>query len=285
MTGDEAGDVVDVRWSDTAAPVELALPCSGEVHRLRWHRGIVQLTDHPDRDAEEALVALGGPRPACLATVQLWDLALADGGFLEEWVDDTHLTPARLSWLTMALERLRNEGFHEFLRSLPPDRAEPMGRFLHAFPRPWLDRAAASIAETVSAGGGVRCVNAPPLIRAAIAQRVRRAFAAAVGGNQLPLGAAALVPLWVDVAETARPTIEGSIRGPARGVRVEVGVDWLHRVWAAGAAVVDGHLVLEVGRPLGPKVASALVADWTAGRPEVVPVAVRYADDGWLIDR
>ena len=241
------------------------------------------MVDHPDPEAEVAMVALGGEEPPCLALLNLWTLAVADGGFLEEWADDAHLSPARLSWLHMALERLRNEGFHEFLRSIPTSRAEPMGRFLHRFPRPWLDRAAATVAEAVVDGDGVVCDNAAGWLRAAAAQRVRRAFVTSVGGHEsgLTLGAAALVPLTVHVGSAANGEggIEGRLRGPGRSVVIAVDRRWLHAVWAAGAAVIDGRLVLAL-ESADCHTAVATVVTWPpALSGEAAPVLERHRAD------
>jgi len=266
------------------------------------------MVDHPEPEAEEALVALGGVEPACLTLTKLWHDAVADGGFLEEWVDDAHLSRSRLSWLGMALERLRTEGFHEFLRSLPPARAERMGRFLHRFPRPWLDRAAAAVAEAVVEGDGVCCDHASTLLAAATAQRVRRAFVASIGAVELSLGAAALVPLSVVVDQAAvggrpgsmapdgsgRPVVTGRIFGPARGVTITVAPTWLHRVWAAGAAVVDAALVLDISPdrtgdlepqagtgPVPGAHGEALVVTWSRGEPVATTERVHHDGTRW----
>ncbi len=258
MTGDPPTSH-GAAWTATAAELELAVDCGPARHRLVWRRGEVILADHPDLAAERALVALGGPEPVCLGRLRLWQEAVADGGFLAEWVDEAHLGDARLSWLGMALERLRMEGFHEFLRHLPPTRAERMGQFLHRFPRPWLDRAACAVSSALIdargvaasgadgggvAGVGVRCGLAPDLVAQAAAHRLRRSFVDSIGGRLTAWGAAALVPLTITISPDGATAVAGTVTGPVRGVALTVGPDWLHRVWGAGAAVVDGHLVL-----------------------------------------
>ena len=272
-------------WFDGVEDVELPVWCAGSAHRLRWHQGQVEMADHHDPDAELALVAFGGEEPPCLALQRLWDEAVADGGFLEEWVDDGHLSRARLSWLGMALERLRNEGFHEFLRSLPPSRAETMGRFLHSFPRPWLDRAAAAVAAATLDGEGVRCEYARPLITVAIAQRVRRAFVASVGRSELSLGAAALVPLRVGVVPLRldvpiEPLVAGRLKGPDRAVEITVDERWLHQVWAAGIGVIEDRLVLSVvERGVGS--AEVIVVDWVDDAPALVLRSAALCGGSW----
>lgn len=277
----DALDDRQAHWADSAPPVDLVVRCGGNEHRLVWERGAVRMLDHPEPDAERAMVALGGAEPPCLALLGLWELAIADGGFLEEWVDDANLSPVRLSWLGMALERLRNEGFHEFLRAIPSARAEPMGRFLHRFPRPWLDRAAAAVSESIVDGEGVVCDHAYQLVCNAAAQRVRRAFVASVGGpssSGLSLGAAALVPLAVEVRAGA-PTIGGRLSGPDRGVTIGIDDRWLHAVWAACAAVIDGQLVLELDGA-----GAATVVSWKAGEPATETRVARFDGVAWSLE-
>ena len=170
-----------------------------------------------------------------------------------------------------------------------------MGEFLHRFPVPWIDRAGAEVnARTIDAGGlpepspagrpgGVIArQDLSTLLAQAAANRLRRAFVGAVGGRQLAVGAAALVPLAprVDARPEALASIEGRLTGPGRGVAIVVGPDWLHRVWAAGAAVVDGALVLDLaddGR-------RAIVVEWpdgAAGSPAIVRRAIRHGPGGW----
>jgi hypothetical protein len=295
------------------------------MHNLRWNRGSVHLLDHPDLDAELAMVGLGGPEPTCVSLHHLWNDAMVDGGFLGEWVDDTRLTPAWFSWLAMALERMRSEGFHEFLRVLPPARAQRMGEFLDRFPLPWLDRAAAGISERVFEGEGVGCEMAPLLLSTAVSHRLRRAFVDAVGGRQLAVGAAALVPLRLSVTAPIQAgdpqadprlgggpatgpmvtghdrLVEGALSGPDRGISLAVDRRWLHRVWGAGAAVIDGHLVVAIepageaeasaaSEPGAVRTAQAQLVTWEragfAGhRPLVEGRPVRFRSGSWSIDR
>ena len=233
-------------WRETARPVSMGLRCGGHAHTIRWTAGVIELDDHPELEAEQALIALGGTEPPCLGALALWEEAIASGGFLAEWIDSTNLTTSRLSWLTMALERLRNEGFHEFLRDLSPARAERMGRFLVGFNPVFLDRAAGHVAEAISSGRDIEYDRAESLIAPAIAHRLRRSFVDSVGGQWLAVGAAALVPLRIDVQDSTEPSAAGAITGPARGIELSVGSSWLHEVWAAEAAVIDKQLILDL---------------------------------------
>ena len=79
------------------------------------------------------------------------------------------------------------------------------------------------------------------------ARRLRKAFVTSVGGRQVALGGAALVP-FRPVIDPAQPFVEGVIHGRASQVMIGVAQRWLFDVWGTGAAVVDGHLVLAVER-------------------------------------
>ncbi|MEM9563172.1 MAG: hypothetical protein AAGA93_11165 [Actinomycetota bacterium] len=307
MTGRavQPGGRQTMSWSDTAEPLTMVVVCNRERHRIRWRAGRVETLDHPDLDAELALIALGGEEPACVALHRLWSDAVDDGGFLSEWVEPGRLNPTWLSWLAMALERMRAEGFHEFLRDLPTARAQRMGQFLHRFPQAWIDRAAAEVNERVAdaaaptaaapgdAGDPAESAGAvdrrAPLLAQAAANRLRRSFVDAVGGRQLAVGAAALVPLrpMVDPRSGVEPAIVGRLTGPDRGVSIVVDGRWLHDVWAAGAAVVDGRLVLAIdGDPTGPSGASARVATWAGPgplEPTVVGCTIHHDGERWRL--
>ncbi len=280
-------------WSSTAAPLTMTVSCQRAHHRLRWHDGRVEPLDHPELDAELALVALGGDEPPCIALHRLWSDAVADGGFVAEWVDPGRLQPTWLSWLAMALERMRTEGFHEFLRHLPPARAQRMGEFLHRFPPEWIDRAGAEVNQRWGRELGRDPWTGPEsaLLAQAAANRLRRAFVDAVGGRQLAVGAAALIPLTPVVAAEidAPPEVSGRLTGARRGVTLQVDRRWLHQVWAAGAAVVDGHLVLAIdGDPTGPGGARARVVTWVDRapvRPQLEDRIVWHGDGGWRLER
>lgn len=284
-------------WWETAGSVSMTVLCGRERHRLRWCDGDLDPVDHPELEAELALVALGGEEPPCIALHRLWHQAVADGGFVAEWVEPSRMSPAWFSWLAMALERMRAEGFHEFLRHLPHSRARAMGEFLHRFPLPLIDRAAAEVswAATEGADGEGAWAEHGPLLRPAAGHRLRRAFVDAVGGRQLAVGAAALVPLDLIVAPGQapdhRPRVDGRLTGPGRGVVLEVDRRWLHRVWAAGAAVVDGHLVLAIESTAdrGPgqgqdRAALAQVVTWSTGgplRPALQTRSLAHRGRGW----
>jgi hypothetical protein len=283
----EAGTAPPVSWVG-APDLDLVVRCGGADHTLKVVGTEFQLLAHPNLDAELALVAFGGDEPRCVSLYHLWTDAVTDGGFLGEWVDETRMNPAWFSWLAMALDRMRAEGFHEFLRQLPPARAQRMGEFLHHMPRPWIDRAAATVSEAVFEADGVACTFAPSALSTATGNRLRRAFVDAVGGRQLAVGAAALVPLRMSTTkETGEPggavRADGVLRGVDRGIALTVGNTWLHRVWAVGAAVIEDQLVLALDESTG----TAAMVGWEpvaegGHRPFVETCAVHFVDGGWV---
>ena len=276
-----------MHWHGTNHDLELSIRCGGTTHTVRWDDGAFEMLDHPDADSERALVAFGGPEPACLGVFELWNDGIVDGGFLEDWVVENHLSLSYLSWLGMAIERMRLEGFQEFLRDLPIHRAERMGRFVHTFPLPGLNRAAAEVSSALASGSNVACANAPRLLTEAAAQRLRRSFVSAVGDNHMPLGAAALVRLDIDVTERRETTVHGNLLGQDARVGIRIARDWLHEVWALGASTIGGDLVVDLTLEedvddRGQVTAVAYVVKWPSRQPALAAVRVRHTGAGWV---
>lgn len=280
-----------MRWTDAAPELVLEVTCRSGTgparHRIRWIGGQVYLDQHPDLEAELALVAFGGEELPCVAMHRLWTDAVRDGGFVGEWAEGEYDT-ARRWWLAMALERMRTEGFHEFLRDLPLLRARRMGQFLTSFPDEWIDRAACQVADSPPSNDRIVA-----LLRAGAARRLRHAFAVAVGGQHVPLGAAALVPLTVEVGTVGVGTVgvgtvgcavEGRLDGRNSWARLVVSDRWLPDVWGTHRSVLDGGLVLAIRYPEGDRLqeggaAMASVVVWSelAGTTGSVGVLVDSA--------
>ncbi|MDY7102991.1 MAG: hypothetical protein S0880_17565 [Actinomycetota bacterium] len=225
------------------AELTLPVPCEGRTHRLSWRDGRISPDDHPDVDSDRALAVLGGSLPPCLAQLDLWNEAVRDGGFLEEWAHEDEVSRTRLMWLATALERTRTEGFQEYLRHVPPARAARMARFVVEFPGRWLDHAALAVARRLLDGEPVECPHAPDMLRAGTALRLRRAFVASLAGRGA--GVAALVPLRLAIGDDVDPAIVGVLDGRQSRVAIVVGRRWLTDVWGAGLAVTGGDLVLD----------------------------------------
>jgi len=275
-------------WFDHVPPAELEIQCTGQTHRLIWANGRITAVDHPNLDADRALRALGGGEVVCLDHLELWDHAIADGGFIGEWFDSA-FTDDRLSWLRAAMDRMRNEGYHDFLHHLPLARAKVMGEFLVRFPPQWLDIAGACTAErwTKRQHDNPGQLELSTYLERAVAVRVRVAFARGLANHMLmPLGSAALIPLDIKVSGTNTARVQGTVVGPSRAVSIDVSTRWLYRVWAPGAAIIDNHLVLDLDHAE----ATALVVIWPSyskgvqdTEPSVVRVGVERIDGRWSI--
>ncbi|MCC6436952.1 MAG: hypothetical protein IT196_18110 [Acidimicrobiales bacterium] len=237
-------------WADSVEDVSLELRCSGATHRLSWSAGRVRAPAHPDLAGEEALAALGGELPACVAAVQLWRIAVADGGFLSDWSDTDLDDPVYRHHLRISVNRLRAEGVQDFLRGLPPRRAEAMGHFLLQFPQRWVDRAALSV---VRAGrSGRHDERTAAAVRRAVQVRARSAFVHSLTRWASVVRPAALVRFdcrvvgWHDA-----PAAAGMLDGTASWCRVALSPAWLLEVWGQGRAInPDGDLVLGGGELL-----------------------------------
>jgi hypothetical protein len=266
-------------WYDHVPDASLVVDCEGGRHVVRWSGGALVLEAHPDVAAERVLVALGGVPPACLAVADLWEAAVADGGFIWEWAAD-EVGPARRAWLHTALERLRNEGVQEFLHRLPIRRAERMGRVLAMLPPTVVDRAAMALAWRLEADPDPTLDE--PLAEA-VGRRLRRAFVASVGG----LGGvqtAALVPFRYRVERGRQPpSVTGRLAGRSSSVVVTVDASWLAHVWARQVTVVGRAMVLAAEE--GDGGLDVTVLEWcpAAGglEPRLRTVGVEYQDGRW----
>ena len=63
---------MNVAWWRGLQPAEADVECGGATHRVRWADGRLLLIDHGDREAEDALVALGGDASACQRVANRW---------------------------------------------------------------------------------------------------------------------------------------------------------------------------------------------------------------------
>ncbi|MGD9754132.1 MAG: hypothetical protein AB7W59_24325 [Acidimicrobiia bacterium] len=223
-------------WADAVPDASLPVACGGSVHHLHWHAGRVRADAHPDLAGEEALAALGGELPACVGAVLRWRAAVADGGFLSDWADLDLDDPVYRHHLQIAVNRLRAEGVQDFLRGLPPRRAEAMGRFLLAFPQRWVDRAALAVVRAGRAGG-LEARTAAAVDRA-VQVRARSAFVRSLAGWSAVVRPAALVRFDCRVGGWDEPpAAAGLLDGTASWCRVALSPRWLLEVWGPGAAV------------------------------------------------
>jgi hypothetical protein len=186
-------------------PVHVTVDCDGEQHTISWRRGALVLEGH-DAAADEALVALGGERPACLEVRRSWRL-----GYIEEE------PPAPAAGLVRSLSSVARWMSGGAPRPVVlPERLRRLreASVLHTWGRGLRDRTAGT--ETQAA-----------FLDRAIARRVRDLIA-----ERGPSG----VDIEVVVAEAV--AVEGR--------RVAVTRDWLTRVWVPGLERDGDGVVLAV---------------------------------------
>lgn len=260
-------------WYDDLPDVAAVLECQGARHRVRWHRGRLQLEDHPDPEAEVVLAALGAPLPACLQLRELWRDAISDGGFLSEWAQQERAEPGRQDRLEVALLRLRREGVQDLLPELDIRRAERMGVMLARFPDDLVERAALAVATRLARRSDLSRHELGPWLAQAIRVRARSAFVRSLADWCSYARPAALVPFQCAVGVGVTPAASGRLGGRASFLEVLLDARWLLDVWARGLAVDDGSLVLDAV-PDGAGGWSVLAVDWQireGGSPLAVP--------------
>lgn len=262
-------------WYDGLSDVEVDVDCVGNRHRVRWHRGWLQLLDHPDAEAELVMSALGASLPPCLQLLGMWRQAVHDGGFFSEWAQREHPEPARRHQLEVALNRLRREGVQDLLPELDVRRAERMGVMLARFPPDLVERAALAVMQRLVRRAELPHHELAPWVAHAIRVRARSSFVRSLAGWRDHARPAALVRFTCAVGVGVAPWASGRLCGRASSVEVLVDARWLLDVWARGLAVDDGALVLDAEYAPGGGW-SVLAVDWRAG-----PGGVLVAAPAW----
>jgi hypothetical protein len=223
-------------WHRDVADAGLDVRCGGSTHRVRWHRGHLQLLDHPEPQAEAVLVALGGDPPPCLRVLDLWRSAVADGGFLPEWAGREEPDPGRRGRMLAALARLHREGVQDVLPELDRRRAARMATVLACFPHDLVDRAALATARRLLRRDtdDLLVDELAPALAHAVRVRARSAFVRSLAGWAHRARPAALVRFECRVGVGVPPAAAGRLDGRASWCEIVVDVNWLLRVWAAG---------------------------------------------------
>ncbi len=233
-------------WHQGVPTTRFDVNCEGQQHTIVWCAGEVQLLNHPNIGSEKALIALGGSKPRCLDILDLWDLAITDGGFIEEWAPWYRADPQRRWWLKTALERLRSEGVQDFLYDLPREEALRMGEVVTILPHDFLDRAMASV---VDAGYKRGWDFAPSLNRhltEATKLRARRSLVQALTNQRPAVPNPALIPFNCIVEPSGSESVTGRLSGRDSHIEIHLHPRWLSRVWARGVSVYDGRFTVDV---------------------------------------
>ena len=252
-------------WFESLPAAEAAVPCGTGTHTVRWEAGRLTLPDHPDVEAELVLGALSGEKPGCVTISQTWarhadDLAVLTAGprcatdrVSVDWAEISELR-SRLPTGSTQLPPFARRGRIAYARQAPPlapGIADMLGRQLRQI----------ELLELLALGAEFQ-FRLAATVTAAWAEQDRAAERASrrpeISG--VLTGRFALAAQdWADIdpdAVTVMPhegpgwgtlTVSGTGRG--RRLRASLPLGWLAEVWAAGLAVVDGHLVIAVEQP------------------------------------
>lgn len=277
-------------WWVGVAPAETEIDCDGARHRLTWTQGEVIPLDHPDPEADRALVALGGDSSACLDVIRAWNehsstpelvtIGRRPGeqglGLAPAAVRAHAVASARVAGIPGAAKerieaRLRRREALALLLTLPAPFIDRLvlGVFWSAAER-WDD-------ETFRADHGLR-------IGAALSTRATpalRRFGDRLGCGPCDVGVSPARPGHGEPVVAAR--LE---RGQPVVLSADLPVRWLTNVWGRGLSEPDGELVLDVvSGALDGSTFEVFVAEWEPAGPITweaapVPATVTVDDDG-----
>ncbi|MEC9316341.1 MAG: hypothetical protein VX795_04220 [Actinomycetota bacterium] len=256
-------------WYEQVPAVTFDVDCEGGPHDITWSQGEVVLGQHPEVAAERALVALGGVKPKCLEILDLWELAIRDGGFIEEWAPWHTADRQRRWWLVTALERLRSEGVQDFLYDLPREQAAKMGEASVTLPHEFLDRAMATVVDAADQRGW----DVNPALSRHLAEatrlRARRAFVKALSNQRPAIPSPALIPFRCQIELLEEPQVRGCLAGRDSSVEISLHPHWLSRVWARGVAVYDGRFTVNASETKDSVVLTQV--HWTGNESKLDP--------------
>jgi hypothetical protein len=293
-------------WFACLPGCEARVPCGQGTHAVRWEAGSLRLPEHPDAEAEAVLAALGGEKARCVEVAQAWArhtddlsvLAIGPRGPADEIVigwDDvaaaqqgagggfvfTGSTAARqvavrpaagLHPSVPAGVQRRRQRAQEELELVRRRRSDMLSLLAlgYGFQVRLAGHVAAAHADAGAGSGEVAEGRARPALIAAMTGRLGPVAEQWLG----------IDPDQVVVSLHAGPgwgSVELTGRGEQRRLQVALPALWLARVWAAGLALVDRHLVVAVERAGWP---DARVLGLRAPGAEPEPLDVQDGGDG-----
>lgn len=249
-------------WYRSLPPVTAHVPCGEGTHTIRWSDGKLELTGHPDAEAELVLAALGGETPACVEIAQTWDRYSADPellAILPRSADDRievswdHVAVARNPAGSSRVGSLGSLG--NLLATTPmmsrttlPPTVPPRLRQMHAEAQALRQRRL-ELLTLLALGPGFQLRLAGGIAAAHAAAR-SPALTAALAGRFAPVAATWLGIDPDDITVTAHQGPGwGTIRVFGDSAWASLPVGWLASVWACDLAATDGGLVVGVTEP------------------------------------
>lgn len=278
-------------WWVGVAPAEGEIDCDGATHRLRWADGGLHALDHADPEADRALVALGGERPACLQILDAWAQHSAtpelvtlgrrpgEQGLGLAPVQVRSLYPVTVS-RTGRISRLAAQRLEARARRL-----DALSRLL-ALPAPFIDRLVLSVIASAAQRWDDEEFRADHGLRFGAALSARATPALRRFGDRLAVGPAdtGVSPARPGYGE---PVVAARLEpGQPLVVSADLPLRWLSDVWGRGLSEPDGEFVLDVvsGAPDG-STFEVLVAEWEPAGPITweaapIPATVTLDADG-----
>ena len=277
-------------WWVGVAPAEAEIECDGASHRLVWARGEVRPLDHPDPDADRALVALGGESPACLDVIRAWNEHASTPELVtlgrRPGEQGLGLAPsavrahAAASARTQRMLGAARERVEERLR-----RREALTLLL-SLPAPFIDRLVLGVFASAAERWDDESFRADHGLRIGAALSTRATPALRRFGDRLGCG-----PCDVGVSPArpghGEPVVAARLEsGQPVVISADLPVRWITNVWGRGLSEPDGELVLDVvsGEHDG-SAFEVFVAEWEPAGPITweaapVPATVTVDDDG-----
>jgi hypothetical protein len=265
--------IPDEEWFACLPSCEARVPCGQGTHAVRWEAGSLRLPEHPDAEAELVLAALGGEKARCVEVAQAWArhaddlsvLAIGPRGPADEittgWDDVAALQPGAAGGFVFTGSAVggpvsaRPAGLHPSVPAAVQSRRRRVQDELEQVRRrrtDMLSLLALGYGFQVRLAGHVAVAHADAAGEVAEG-RARPALVAAMAGRLGPVAEQwlGIDPDQVVVSLHAGPgwgSVELTGRGEQRRLLVALPARWLARVWAAGLALVDRHLVVAVDR-------------------------------------
>ncbi|MBW3649811.1 MAG: hypothetical protein KY458_04515 [Actinobacteria bacterium] len=230
--------------------VSTSLQCRGRDHHLRWEAGALVADDHADREAEEALRALGGELPACLRLQRLWaryadDVALVTLG-RRPGEAGLGLAPAAVAPMVDVLGRA--SGNRLWRRGSAQADAATDGRrgdllSLLSLPLPFIDRLVLGVFAHAARSWHHEGFRSAHGLRLGAAWSSRAQPALRRLGERLH----APVAVACTPAAPAQPTsVRAELSGGVLVVSAELSPWWVPTVWGAGISEPQGRFILRV---------------------------------------
>ena len=269
------------------------MPCGQGRHIVRWEAGALRLPSHADPEAELVLAALGGEKARCVELAEAWGrhaedlsvLAIGPRGPADEiaisWDDVDAAAQASAAGPPFGQARPMAMRVASPLPAAAQARAQARQQ-QRMQDREWAARRRNDMLSLLALGYGFQ-VRLIGQVAEAHADRpdeametVRPPLVAAITARLAPVAEEwlGIDPDQVVVSLHRGPgwgSVELTGHGEERRLRVALPAGWLGRVWAAGLALVNRHLVVAVDRAGWP---DARVLALRAPGTEPVPLDV-----------